>query len=144
MMFDGDRLRLGGHRVNWFNEGESMEVGIPGTDTADAMLAHEARRLDVVPDISRQRRHIASYVVKDGAMPVGRSEDAEAMARQHRIEKADRCWTAPGVTEHSGVRDDAQELVANAPREDQAALFSRHPSSSARQRACSGAPLSAA
>jgi len=55
-LFRSDALRL--QRVNDFHKRKAMEVRIAGTDSPDAVLAHENGGMRVIEQIARQMRKL--------------------------------------------------------------------------------------
>jgi hypothetical protein len=50
-------LPASSERINRLEERQSVEVGVPGHDTPNAMLAHQERGVGIVHKVAREVRH---------------------------------------------------------------------------------------
>lgn len=65
-------------RIDYFEKGEPVKIGIPCADLPDAMLAHENGRVRVVQDIAGKMRKLRYHQTCNFGMPLGGNQEVEA------------------------------------------------------------------
>ena len=100
-----------GHRINRFEEGEAMEVGVSGIDASNPMLAHQNSSVSVVYHVPSEVRQFPEYLGHDRGMPIRGEEEAETGRSQHSLNKFPRARRRPGLSEHSWMRCHPEEFV---------------------------------
>lgn len=63
------RLRLVAERIDRFEEAEAVKVGVAGTDSANAVLAHQHGRLHVVGNIAREAGDLRDDISEHERVP---------------------------------------------------------------------------
>lgn len=65
-------------RIDDFQKRELIEIGVPGTDLPDAMLAHENCGVSIVNQIADDVWQLENDFAGDVGMTMGRDENGEA------------------------------------------------------------------
>jgi len=106
---------LGSKRINDFQEYELIEIGIPGADSPDAMLAHKNSRVSIVQQIASEMRQLQNHFAGDVCMTLSRDENGEAWRSEQRRYEFPRCWGAPRPSHHPWMGCYPQKLVEYPP-----------------------------
>ena len=112
----GARARkLGSKRIDDFQEHELIEIGIPGADSPDAVLAHENCGVRIVQQIASKVRQLQNHFAGDIGMTMGGGENGEAWRGEQCRYEFPRCWGAPRPSHDPWMRCNAQKLVKYSP-----------------------------
>lgn len=94
-----------------------MEIGVTRADPADAVLPHQSCRLGVMPQVPREARHLSDHIAKHVRMTFGLNQHAECGSSGDGGKELVRFTAGPRLAQDSWMCHNAQELVANSPRE---------------------------
>ena len=92
-----------------------MEVGIPGIDAPNPVLAHQDGSVGVMDHISGEVREFSEDLGGDRGVPFCGDKDTQARGGEHRFNEFPRARDRPGLPEDPGVRRHSEEFVQNAP-----------------------------
>ena len=113
--FHDGLLRLSPKRVDRFEEGNAMEIRVTRADPADAVLAHQHRRLRVLEHMTRELGHLLDHLSQHPGVAVGRHQHAQTRGLLHGGQETKSLLGSPRVTEDPWVRDYPEELVTDPP-----------------------------
>lgn len=88
-----------------------IEIGIPGADSPDAVLAHENCRASIVQQIASKVRQLQNHFAGDIGMTMGGGENGEAWRGEQRRYEVPCRWGAPRPSHDPWMRCNAQKLV---------------------------------
>jgi hypothetical protein len=109
-------MQLRSKRIDDFEKWELVEIGIPGADSADSVLAHENGGVRVVHQITGEVRQLRNDFFGDIGVSLRRKENAEAGRLEQRRDKGPRRGCGPWRSHDSRVCCYAQKLIKDAPR----------------------------
>jgi len=92
-----------------------MEVGIPGTDLANAMFAHEDCGMGVMEDVARQVRKLGKNLSSHLTVPRGRGQHIQPRRVEQGRHKLPRLLHAPRLPHYAWMSGHSQEFIQNRP-----------------------------
>ena len=95
-----------------------MKVSVVRADLADAVLPHDHRRVQVVKQVAADVRQLLQRLSQHQSMTGRRRQQVETGRSQQSLQETPGFGRRPGICGRTTMRGDAEELVADVPRQE--------------------------